>query len=86
LDREVKLALVVHAEMAALLQAGRDASGATLYCTAHPCGECAKAIVEAGIGTVVCPSGPWRDDPAVVRIVEVAQHIFKLAGVRVEHV
>ena len=43
----------VHAEQNALLQAGRDAEGATLYVNAYPCKICAKLIINAGIIKVV---------------------------------
>lgn len=46
----------VHAEWNALLQcaaAGVPAEGATLFCTAFPCIDCAKALVQAGILRVV---------------------------------
>ncbi len=48
-----------HAEIFALSEAGPAARGATLYCTLEPCNHtgktppCTKAIVEAGIKTVV---------------------------------
>lgn len=46
----------VHAEMEALLSAGRSGTspaGGTLYSTTFPCHNCAKHIVAAGIGRVV---------------------------------
>lgn len=43
----------VHAEMNALLQAGMEAKGGTLYCTIVPCNTCAKMIINAGIKRVV---------------------------------
>jgi dCMP deaminase len=42
----------IHSEMNALLQCALDEvspAGATLYCTASPCFDCAKAIIRAGI-------------------------------------
>jgi dCMP deaminase len=42
----------IHSEMNALLQCALDGvspAGATLYCTASPCFDCAKAIIRAGI-------------------------------------
>lgn len=44
-----------HAEMNALLWAGREARGATLYVTGEPCPTCAKAVRGAGIVRVVYP-------------------------------
>lgn len=49
-----------HAEPAAIAKAGGRAKGATLYVTLEPCSHhgvtrpCADAIVEAGLGRVVC--------------------------------
>ena len=50
----------VHAEQNALLQAGRDAGGATLYVNAYPCKICAKLIINAGIIKVVI-TGDYSD-------------------------
>jgi dCMP deaminase len=82
-DRDKKYQAVVHAEAAALISAGRLAAGSTLTVTAHPCKECAKLIIGFGIKCVVCPPGPWRDDPAVIETVEKAAELFKLCGVEV---
>lgn len=43
----------LHAESNAIDYAGTDAKDSTLYCTATPCYECAKRIVNAGIVRVV---------------------------------
>lgn len=43
----------VHAEQNAIIQAGPDALGATLYSTILPCNTCAKMIINAGITRVV---------------------------------
>ena len=50
----------VHAEQNALLQAGRDAEGATLYVNAFPCKICAKLLINAGVKRVVI-SGDYSD-------------------------
>lgn len=55
-DREAKLRLVVHAEVNAILDAGRDARGATLYMfgfASAPCDNCTKHAIAAGIKRVV---------------------------------
>ena len=50
----------VHAEQNALIQAGREAAGATLYVNSYPCKICAKLIINAGIRRVVM-SGEYSD-------------------------
>ena len=44
---------VIHAEMNALLQAGKEAKGATLYCTCLPCEICFKLCIQAGIKKII---------------------------------
>ncbi len=46
----------VHAELNALLQCayhGASSRGAVVFTTAFPCMDCAKALVQAGVGRVV---------------------------------
>ncbi len=51
----------LHAEQNALIQAARHggvaADGATIYCTAHPCVQCTKMLINAGVKRIV-----FRDD------------------------
>lgn len=71
-DRDEKLALVVHAEMNAILQAGRThANGATLFLWGFlgaPCRNCTKHIIAAGIDRVVVSGRQvpdrWAEDLA----------------------
>ena len=64
--RETKLALTVHAEVNAILNAaaaGASTKDATLYVTFSPCVHCATSVIQAGIKKVVCPtveSAPTR--------------------------
>lgn len=67
----------VHAEMNALLQAGKQSRGSTLYVNAYPCKICARLIVNAGIATVVT-SGDYTDTEGL--------GILKAAGVDIRHV
>ncbi|GAB4303612.1 MAG: cytidine/deoxycytidylate deaminase family protein [Desulfuromonadia bacterium] len=56
----------LHAEQNAIIQAakhGTSIEGSTLYCTTHPCGICAKMIINAGIREVVYEEG-YSDDIA----------------------
>ncbi len=80
-DRPTKYAHVVHAELNAILNTGdRNAlEGSTLYCTHFPCGECAKAIIQAGIKAVFVPRDSrlcrWAEGH------EVADTMFEEAGI-----
>jgi dCMP deaminase len=56
-DREVKLRRVVHAEVNAVLFAGRSVRGCTIYTTPFPpCAKCAAMLIQAGIARVVAPA------------------------------
>jgi len=44
---------VIHADCNALLQAGKEAQGATLYCTCLPCELCFKLCIQAGIKRII---------------------------------
>lgn len=80
-DRKRKYDAVIHAEVRALAKA--EGRGHTIYVTHYPCKECAKVIIAAGIKKVVCPLGPWRDDPAVIDSVAKAASLFRLARIEV---
>ncbi len=70
----------VHAEQNALLQAGKQSRGATLYVNAFPCKICARLIVNSGIKKVVI-SGEYPDTDGLKTLetcgVEVKHVIFK---------
>ena len=68
-DREAKLARMIHAEMNAILQAGRDADGAVLYVygfAAAPCTRCTAHIIQAGVCYIVVAGSEvperWKAD------------------------
>lgn len=55
-DRQLKYALVVHAEANAVANASRTGTsliGSTLYCTMPLCSSCASLVIQAGIRRVV---------------------------------
>lgn len=52
-DRDMRLALTDHAERNAVDASAQDMNGCTIYVTAPPCHECAKAIAKAGIKKVI---------------------------------
>lgn len=84
-DRPLKYRAVVHAEARAVLNAGRMAQGATVYVTHHPCPDCVKLMAAAGVEAVVCPQGPWRDDPAIKELCDQAAEMMELIGMEVRH-
>lgn len=58
LDRDYKLAVTVHAEANAILNAAKNGArteGATAYVTFPPCSQCAAALIQAGVSKVICP-------------------------------
>lgn len=86
-DRPTKYALVVHGEMNALLQAGNESKGATLYLygmPGPPCATCSKHIIQSNVFRVVTRSGEeperWAEDYASAR------RLLAEAGILVEYV
>lgn len=65
-DRDEKLRRTIHAEMNAVLFAGRPLTGCTIYVTHAPCARCAAVLIQAGIRRVVALDrvlgGHWAAD------------------------
>ncbi len=60
-----KYAFVTHSELNAILNyRGGSLAGAKLYVSLFPCNECAKAIIQAGIKTIVYESDKYADTPS----------------------
>lgn len=58
-DRDVRLALTVHAEINAILSSHVPVRGCTLYATLPCCDRCAAQIIQAGISRVISlPASP----------------------------
>ena len=75
---ETKYPYVVHAELNAILNAGgRNLNGSKLYVALFPCNECAKAIIQAGIKTVVYLSDKYDGTPSVLA----SKRMLRAAGV-----
>jgi dCMP deaminase len=56
-DTDVKLELVVHAEVNALIAAGARSIGSTLYVWGKPiCARCAGPIIQSGVKRIVALS------------------------------
>lgn len=86
-NREDKYFYITHAEHNSILSAARNGiatKGSALYTSGMPCNECAKAIIQAGINTVVLHEqyptlshGKWS------KSVSKAEEMFAEAGVTI---
>ncbi len=73
-----KYPYVTHSELNAILNyRGGSLEGAILYVTLFPCNECAKAIIQAGIRTVVYDSDKYADTDSNIA----SRRMFDAAGV-----
>ena len=83
-DREgdplmTKYPYVTHSELNAILNyGGGSLEGSTIYVTLFPCNECAKAIIQSGIRTVVYDSDKYADSDAT----RASKRMFDACGVR----
>ena len=70
---------VAHSELNAILNyRGGSLEGAKLYVSLFPCNECAKAIIQAGIRTVIYEDDKYSGTPSD----RAAKRMFDAAGVR----
>lgn len=75
---ETKYAYVTHSELNAILNyRGGSLEGTKLYVSLFPCNECAKAIIQAGIRTVVYDSDKYAGTPMNIA----SKRMFEAAGV-----
>ena len=75
---ETKYPFVTHAELNAILNyRGGSLEGAKIYVALFPCNECAKAIIQAGLKTVVYACDKYADTAAVLA----SKRMFRAAGV-----
>jgi len=77
-ELDTKYPYVTHGELNAILNyRGGSLEGTKLYVSLFPCNECAKAIIQAGIRTVVFDSDKYEGTPAN----RAARKMFDAAGV-----
>ena len=76
---ETKYQFVVHAELNAILNSrGISLAGAKIYVGLFPCNECAKAIIQSGIGEVVYLSDKYKTAPSTLA----SRRMLEAAGVK----
>lgn len=74
-----KYLYVTHSELNAILNyRGGSLEGSKMYVTLFPCNECAKAIIQCGIKTVVYDSDKYADSDGV----RASKRMMDAAGVR----
>lgn len=77
-DLDVKYMYTAHGELNAILNyRGGSLDGAKIYVTLFPCNECAKAIIQAGIKTVVYENDKYAQTASVLA----SKRMFQAAGV-----
>ncbi|MCF0146755.1 MAG: dCMP deaminase family protein [Eubacterium sp.] len=75
---KMKYIYVTHSELNAILNfRGGSLEGAKLYVSLFPCNECAKAIIQSGIRTVIYDSDKYAATPSVIA----SKMMFDAAGV-----
>ena len=74
-----KYAFVTHSELNAILNyRGGSLDGSKIYVSLFPCNECAKAIIQAGIKTIVYDSDKYADTPST----KASKRMLDAAGVK----
>ena len=77
-ELDTKYPYVTHGELNAILNyRGGSLEGTKLYVSLFPCNECAKAIIQAGIKTVVYDSDKYEGTP----MNRASKRMFAAAGV-----
>ena len=83
-NRETKHRMTIHAELNAILHAREPLAGYRLYVWPfQPCAQCAGAIIQTGISTVVTVTPKVLDEPWATDFI-IARTMLTEAGVDVE--
>jgi len=78
-ELSTKYPYVTHSELNAILNyRGTSLEGAKLYVSLFPCNECAKAIIQAGIKTVIYDSDKYGASAST----RASKKMFNAAGIR----
>lgn len=88
-ERPMKYLYAAHAEQNLIAFAAREGirtKGCTVYVTHHPCADCAKSLIQAGIARVYYGKGTFSPDSAMVEKMEAARMMFSEAGIICEEI
>jgi len=84
-DRPMKYNLIIHAEMNALMFANQSVKGCTVYVTHHPCDNCFKHLLQAGIKKIY-----YKSKSVIERFskdqLEAIDRLQKATGVIIEQI
>jgi len=80
-ERAMSWCTAVHAEVCAILNAGRRCRNGLLYTTTFPCFQCAEKITQAGIGRIVFTE-PYPDPYSKKRLELAGIKLTQFEGVR----
>jgi len=72
---------VTHSELNAILNyrgGGGSLEGAKIYVTLFPCNECAKALIQVGVKTIIYADDKYTNTPAI----RASRRLLDAAGVR----
>lgn len=76
---KIKYLYTVHSELNAILNyRGGSLEGSKLYVSLFPCNECAKAIIQSGIKTIIYDCDKYADSDGVIA----SKRMLDSAGVR----
>jgi dCMP deaminase len=79
---KTKYVYVTHSELNAILNyRGGSLEGTKIYVSLFPCNECAKAIIQAGIRTVIYDSDKYNGSASNTA----SKMMFRAAGVEIIH-
>ncbi len=72
-----KYLFVCHAELNAILNSAKPCEGCKLYTTLFPCNECAKAMIQSGIKSVIYLSDKYADSDEIIA----SKRMFDTVGI-----
>ena len=78
-DLDTKYMYVCHSELNAILNAGKDLHGSTMYVTLFPCNECSKAITQSGIKELVYAENKYENELST----QASLKLLTLAGIKI---
>jgi dCMP deaminase len=86
-DKDTKNEMVIHAEQNAVISAGHEARGGTMYVVGKPiCPRCAGTLIQAGVARVVCSMPKDGTDSRWDKLGKISVEMFDEAGVQITEV